>query len=243
MSRHDSVAVLGVGMHPWGAWGRSFIEYGVVAARAALADAGIAWRDVQMVVGGETIRNGYPGYVSGSAFSQALGWQGAPVASCYAACASGAQALATGRAYILAGLADVVLVVGAGRHPEGLLRPGRRRPPGRPGLAPVPAPRRDEPGVLRPVRAPPDGAARLDRGRLRRGEGEERPGPGPSTRWPGSAPRSTSRRSWTPRWSATRCACSRSARRATARPRWCWPARTTRAGWTATPSASARSRR
>src|SRR5207244_12627869 len=97
MSRHDSVAVLGVGMHPWGAWGRSFIEYGVVAARAALADAGIAWRDVQMVVGGETIRNGYPGYVAGSAFSQALGWQGAPVASCYAACASGAQARATGR--------------------------------------------------------------------------------------------------------------------------------------------------
>jgi acetyl-CoA acetyltransferase len=129
MSRHDSVAVLGVGMHPWGAWGRSFIEYGVVAARAALADAGIAWRDVQMVVGGETIRNGYPGYVSGSAFSQALGWQGAPVASCYAACASGAQALATGRAYILAGLADVVLVVGADATQKGFFAPvGGDRP-------------------------------------------------------------------------------------------------------------------
>ena len=31
---------LGVGMHPWGKWGRNFVEYGVVAARAALADAG-----------------------------------------------------------------------------------------------------------------------------------------------------------------------------------------------------------
>ena len=33
----------GSGMHPWGKWGRNFIEYGMVAARAALADAGLAW--------------------------------------------------------------------------------------------------------------------------------------------------------------------------------------------------------
>ena len=128
-SRQDSVAVVGVGMHPWGAWGRPFIEYGLTAARAAISDAGIAWRDVQLVVGGETIRNGYPGFVSGSAFSQALGWQGAPVASCYAACASGAQALATGRAHILAGLADVVLVVGADAVTKGFFAPvGGNRP-------------------------------------------------------------------------------------------------------------------
>ena len=34
------VAVLGVGMHPWGKWGRNFVEYGVKAAKDALADAG-----------------------------------------------------------------------------------------------------------------------------------------------------------------------------------------------------------
>ncbi|NUR61180.1 MAG: lipid-transfer protein [Catenulispora sp.] len=129
MSRPDSVAVLGVGMHPWGALGKSFVEYGLVAARAALADAGIGWRDVQLVVGGETIRNGYPGFVAGSALSQALGWQGAPVASCYAACATGAQALSTARAHILAGLADVVLVVGADTTPKGFFAPvGGDRP-------------------------------------------------------------------------------------------------------------------
>ncbi|MBS2539084.1 lipid-transfer protein [Catenulispora sp. NF23] len=129
MSRSDSVAVAGVGMHPWGAWGRPFVEYGLVAARAALADAGVGWRDVQLVVGGETIRNGYPGFVAGSALSQALGWQGAPVASCYAACATGAQALATARAHILAGLADVVLVVGADATPKGFFAPvGGDRP-------------------------------------------------------------------------------------------------------------------
>ena len=37
----SDVEILGVGMHPWGKWGRPFPEYGVVAARAALADAGL----------------------------------------------------------------------------------------------------------------------------------------------------------------------------------------------------------
>ena len=117
------LAVLGIGMHPWGKWGRSFVEYGVVAARAALDDAGLDWRDIQFVAGGETVRNGYPGYVAGATFAQALGWQGAQVASSYAACASGVTALATARAQLLAGLADVALVVGADTTPKGFLAP------------------------------------------------------------------------------------------------------------------------
>jgi acetyl-CoA acetyltransferase len=117
------VAVLGVGMHPWGKWGRPFTEYGVVAARAALDDAGIDWRDVDLVVGGETVRNGYAGYVAGATFAQALGWNGARVATSYAACATGAQALDTARARILAGLSEVALVVGADTTPKGFLAP------------------------------------------------------------------------------------------------------------------------
>ncbi|MER5951636.1 lipid-transfer protein [Streptomyces sp. NPDC001904] len=123
------VAVLGAGMHPWGKWGRSFVEYGTAAARSALADAGVGWRDVQSVVGADTVRGGYPGYVAGATFAKALGWQGARVTSVYAACASGAQAIATARAQILAGLADVVLVVGADAAPKGFFRPaGGDRP-------------------------------------------------------------------------------------------------------------------
>jgi acetyl-CoA acetyltransferase len=117
------VAVLGVGMHPWGKWGRPFTEYGVVAARAALADAGVAWTDIDLVVGGETVRNGYGGYVAGATFAQALGWNGARVATSYAACATGAQALDTARARILAGLSEVALVVGADTTPKGFLAP------------------------------------------------------------------------------------------------------------------------
>ncbi|WP_338678150.1 lipid-transfer protein [Streptomyces sp. SCSIO 30461] len=123
------VAVLGAGMHPWGKWGRSFVEYGSVAARAALADAGVDWRQVRSVVGADTVRAGYPGYVAGATFAQALGWQGARVTSVYAACASGAQAIGTARAQILSGLADVVLVVGADSAPKGFFAPaGGDRP-------------------------------------------------------------------------------------------------------------------
>jgi acetyl-CoA acetyltransferase len=117
------VAILGVGMHPWGKWGRNFVEYGVAAAKSALADAGLAWSDVQFVVGGDTMRNGYPGYVAGATFAQALGWSGAQVTSVYGACATGAQAIDVARARILAGLCDVALVVGADAAPKGFFAP------------------------------------------------------------------------------------------------------------------------
>jgi acetyl-CoA acetyltransferase len=132
----DDVAILGVGMHPWGKWGRDFTEYGMVAARAALADAGVAWTDIEHVAGAETIRNGYPGFVSGSTFAQKLGWTGVTVSSSYAACASGAQALQAARANILAGFCDVALVIGADTTPKGF-------------FAPVGGERRDDPDWLR----------------------------------------------------------------------------------------------
>lgn len=136
MRDDGKVAVLGVGMHPWGKWGHNFVEYGLVAARAALGDAGVSWPEVQFVSGADTIRNGYPGFIAGATFAQALGWSGARVASCYAACASGAAAIATARAQILAGLCDVALVVGADTTPKGF-------------FAPVGGDRRDDPDWLR----------------------------------------------------------------------------------------------
>jgi acetyl-CoA acetyltransferase len=120
---NNDVAVLGVGMHEWGKWGRNFVEYGIEAWLRALDDAGVDWQDIQFVAGGETVRNGYPGYVAASTITQALGWNGARVASSYAACASGVTALDAARARILAGLCDVALVVGADTTPKGFLAP------------------------------------------------------------------------------------------------------------------------
>ena len=127
--RDHEVAVLGVGMHPWGKWGRNFVEYGLAAAGDALRDANVGWDDIQFVSGADTIRNGYPGFISGATFAQALGWRGTPIASCYAACASGAQALEIARMRILAGMCDVALVVGADTTPKGFFAPvGGDRP-------------------------------------------------------------------------------------------------------------------
>jgi acetyl-CoA acetyltransferase len=123
MANDKKVAVLGAGMHPWGKWGRNFVEYGLAAAGDALAEAGVAWTDVQYVSGADTIRNGYPGFVAGATFAQALGWTGARVSSAYAACASGAQAINNARAQILAGLCDVALVIGADTTPKGFFTP------------------------------------------------------------------------------------------------------------------------
>ena len=115
------VAILGVGMHPWGKWGKNFVEYGVKACRDALTDAGLDWKDVQFLAGADTMRNGYPGYVAGATFAQALGWSGTPVTSSYAACASGDDG--TEPRAILAGMCDVALVVGADTTPKGFLTP------------------------------------------------------------------------------------------------------------------------
>tara|TARA_B100000767_G_C19766165_1_gene537600 strand:+ start:850 stop:2031 length:1182 start_codon:yes stop_codon:yes gene_type:complete len=127
MSR--DVVILGAGMHPWGKWGKNFVEYGVHAARAALKDAGIKWQDIEFVAGGATMRNGYPGYVAGATFSQALGWQGNEIMTCYAACATGSQALAAARAKIQAGQCEVALVVGADTTPKGFLAPQKGERP------------------------------------------------------------------------------------------------------------------
>ena len=49
----SSLAIVGVGIHPFGRnEGVSGLQMGVAAARAALADAGISWADIQFAVGG-----------------------------------------------------------------------------------------------------------------------------------------------------------------------------------------------
>ena len=52
----NEIAILGAGMHPWRKWGHNFVQYGVAAAREALAEAEIPWQDIAYVSGGATIR-------------------------------------------------------------------------------------------------------------------------------------------------------------------------------------------
>ena len=83
----------------------------------------LEWTDVDFLAAGNTMRNGYPGYVAGSTFAQALGWRGIPISSSYAACASGAVAIEAARAQIQSGRADVALVIGADTAPKGFFGP------------------------------------------------------------------------------------------------------------------------
>jgi len=125
----NEIAILGAGMHPWGKWGHNFVQYGVAAAREALADAGVPWQDIKFVSGGGTVRCGYPGYVRAPPSPRHWAGRGAEVNTSYAACASGSQALAAARSKILAGDCDVALVVGADTTPKGFLAPaGGYRP-------------------------------------------------------------------------------------------------------------------
>ena len=124
------VAVLGIGMHPWGKWPeKRFIEFGLTAVRNALQDAKLEWKDIQYVAAGQTIYSGMPGLLAGSAFVEEMGLTGIPVVNSFNACATGAFAIDAARARILAGLCDVAICIGMDWAPKGFFAPPASRDP------------------------------------------------------------------------------------------------------------------
>ena len=55
----NDVAIIGVGLHPFGRFeGKSAMEMGVAAIFAAVADAGVQWGDIKAATGGSwTVAN------------------------------------------------------------------------------------------------------------------------------------------------------------------------------------------
>lgn len=124
---NDAVAVVGVGVHPFGKHGKTVVELAVHAATSALVDAGLRWRDVQAVSAASSqFVGGFGWRLAGNELIQALGETGVAVANVSAACAAGGAAFATGAQMIASGSADVVLAVGAEVMPRGFIA----RPPG-----------------------------------------------------------------------------------------------------------------
>ena len=108
------VAIVGIGIHPFGRTpGVSGREQGAHAAREALADAGLAWTDMQFAFGGS--------HSAGDADSLVadLGLTGVPFINVWNGCGTGGSALIAGRSAILSGEHDVGLVVGFDKHPPG----------------------------------------------------------------------------------------------------------------------------
>ena len=108
------VAIVGIGMHPFGRHeGVSGREQGVFAARAALADAGIGWADVQFAFGGSEAAGNADTMVAD------LGLTGIEFVNVKNGCATGGSSLAMADRAIRSGAYEIGMAIGFDKHPPG----------------------------------------------------------------------------------------------------------------------------
>lgn len=108
------IAIVGVGIHPFGRTAHlTGMQQGAHAARLALADAGVEWKDMQFAVGGS--------YSAGNAdaMGNELGLTGVQFTNILNACATGGSSLLAASREIKSGEADIGLVVGFDKHARG----------------------------------------------------------------------------------------------------------------------------
>ena len=110
----EGVAIIGVGLHPFGRFGdTTAIDMGAIAIRRALADAGVQWRDVQFAFGGSYEVDNPDAVVA------LLGLTGIPFTDVYNGCATAASALTLAANTIRLGDYDIGLAVGMDKHLPG----------------------------------------------------------------------------------------------------------------------------
>ena len=106
------VAVVGIGMVRFGRYPqRSIADLGIEAVLSALADAGLAWADVQAAWCGAAAQ----GITAGTRVLGGLGLTGAPITTVDNASASGSTAFREAYLSVACGLYDVALAVGVGK--------------------------------------------------------------------------------------------------------------------------------
>lgn len=112
--RADDVFVVGAGMHPFGRHeGVSGLDMAERAVREALADAGVAWGDVDFAVGGSNVAGKPDSLVA------RLGLTGLPFTTVRNGCATGGVALASAVSALQARRANLIVVVGFDKHERG----------------------------------------------------------------------------------------------------------------------------
>ena len=108
------VAIVGIGIHPFGRTeGVTGLEQGVVAARKALADAGVEWPDMEFAYGGTNAAEKPDTMVS------KLGLTGLQFINVSNGCATGGSALQSAYMAIKSGMFDLGVAVGFDKHPRG----------------------------------------------------------------------------------------------------------------------------
>jgi acetyl-CoA C-acetyltransferase len=111
---NDDVAIIGVGLHPFGRFpGKSAFDMGVHAVRGALGEAGLQWGDIQMAFGGSS------GYANTDALQNQLGLTGIRFHNVKNGCATAGTALSLTANAIRSGQADLALAVGFDKHERG----------------------------------------------------------------------------------------------------------------------------
>jgi acetyl-CoA acetyltransferase len=114
------LAIVGIGMHPWGKFPeKSVHQLNLEVAQMALKDANMEWKEIQGLFAGQDPWGGIQGMLAGCALAQNLGLSGIPVTNNYNACATGGYALRAAHLYITSGLIDTALVVGGSVSPKG----------------------------------------------------------------------------------------------------------------------------
>jgi len=113
------IAIIGVGLHPFGRHeDKTAIEMGVFAARQAMADAGVHWRDIQVAYAGSL------SVMMPETMVKFLGLSGIPFTKLFNGCATGGNLLVATMNAIRAGQADVGIAIGLDRHPKGAFSSG-----------------------------------------------------------------------------------------------------------------------
>jgi acetyl-CoA C-acetyltransferase len=114
----DDVAIIGAGIHPFGRHeGVAGMDMAAVAARRALADAGVSWDQIDFAAGGSDAAGNADTSVS------VLGLTGVPFINVKNGCATGGSALTTAHAMLASREAELALVVGFDKHPPGAFNP------------------------------------------------------------------------------------------------------------------------
>lgn len=110
----NDVAIIGVGIHPFGRFGaKSAIDMGADAVRGALGDAGATWSDIQFAFGGSFEVD------NPDAVTSRLGLTGIPFMDVYNGCATAATALQLTGDAIRSGQYDIGVAVGMDKHEPG----------------------------------------------------------------------------------------------------------------------------
>jgi acetyl-CoA acetyltransferase len=109
----NDVAIIGVGLHPFGRFDKTCMQMGAEAIQTALEDAGVEWKDIQFGFGGShEISNP-------DAVTRLVGLTGITFTNVFNACATAASAIQQTADTIRLGKYDIGIAIGMDKHPRG----------------------------------------------------------------------------------------------------------------------------